>query len=143
LNSALIGKGLAPWVAIAATVAVPIIVTWLGVDIQRTIADETNRKDYVMLAVDILSRPPSARSDPLRVWAVDIIDEKSPVRLPTAVRQGLLTGKYVTVPSGHSGVWASGATPAIYTGPSRDPFVPFSIVPKDDRQAPEPEPKER
>lgn len=81
----------------AAAWAVPIVVAVVGSWIQLTISDDSNRKDYVAIAVGVLSQPPAERGsdgkrDPAREWAVKILGEYSPVAFTEAVGESLYDG---------------------------------------------------
>lgn len=76
------------WATLFATIAVPIVVALLGFTIQRSISTESIRKDYVQLAVGILS---NQNSDPrLRVFATEILAKNSPVPFTSDVRDSFV-----------------------------------------------------
>lgn len=82
---------------ILAAIAVPVVVAVFGWLIQITIAENTVKKDYVQIAVNILSDDSKKTNVYLRAWAVDIIDKNSPVPLSENVRTGLIDGQ-ITIP---------------------------------------------
>jgi hypothetical protein len=78
---------------ILALVAVPIIVAWGTQVIQNRIAEEGTRKDYVTLAVGILTKKKDEQPDiELRQWAVEVVDKNSPVPLPASLKERLRVG---------------------------------------------------
>jgi hypothetical protein len=78
---------------ILALVAVPIIVAWGTQVIQNRIAAEGTRKDYVTLAVGILTKKKDEQPDiELRQWAVEVVDKNSPVPLPASLKERLRVG---------------------------------------------------
>ena len=65
----------------------PILVAWGRQVIQNRIAAEGMRKDYVTLAVGILTKKKDEQPDiELRQWAVDIVDKNSPAPLPASLK---------------------------------------------------------
>jgi hypothetical protein len=63
-------------------------VAWVGATISQSIATQSTAKDYVVLAIGILRVDPkdAPNPDPLRDWAVEVLQEKAPVKLsPAAV----------------------------------------------------------
>lgn len=95
-----------PWVTIFATVAVPLIVWWGTNRVQQAVAEQSIAKDYVALAIEIL-KDPSAKSDAaLRRWAVDIVQQNAPVKIPGELRTRLLSGESALpeVPNPPSGI---------------------------------------
>jgi hypothetical protein len=79
--------------AIFALVAVPIIVAWGTQMIQNRISEEGMRKDYVALAIGILTKKKDEQPDiELRQWAVEIVDKNSPVHLPASLKTKLGMG---------------------------------------------------
>lgn len=72
----------------------PIILAVGGWWVQRLVQDQAVRRDYVQLAVSILSKPDTGSVNPgLRAWAVDLLNEHSPTPLPEPVRLELTSGR--------------------------------------------------
>jgi len=72
-------------VAAAATI-VAALISWTS---ERSATD----KDYVTLAMSILSSKES--SVPARRWAVDVLSRLSPVQIPKELASGLVTGRSI------------------------------------------------
>lgn len=82
--------------------AVPLLVAYFGyvgqarladqtVQVQAAVADQAVRKDFVQMAIGILSNPPASDDDKrLREWALKVLDRNSPIPFPIEVRQDLL-----------------------------------------------------
>ena len=74
-------------------IAVPIIVAVATQAIQNRIAEEGARKDYVTLAIGILTKNKEEQPDiELRQWAVDIVDKSAPVKLSGSLKTKLGNG---------------------------------------------------
>ena len=81
---------------IISLIAVPLIVATTTEAIQNRIAAESARKDYVALAIGILTKKKDEQPDiELRQWAADIVDKNAPVKLPASLKARL----------GNGGVW--------------------------------------
>lgn len=83
---------------IFAAVAVPLIVAVVGWQIQASISKEGVRKDYVQMAIGILSQPKNPNDKDLRQWAVAVLDKNSPVPFTSEVRSDLASGIVVIRP---------------------------------------------
>jgi hypothetical protein len=83
---------------IVGMVGTPVVLAILGNNWQQQSAAQQIRKDYVQLAVGILSTRPISKDDPLRPWAVELINENSPVKLSLTQRKALQIGAYVWKP---------------------------------------------
>jgi hypothetical protein len=94
-----VGEALQPWGSMIGVLAVPVVLAVWGALIQQSISDQGVRKDYVALAVQVLSMRPVAKQDPLRKWAVDVINKNSNVPLTPEVQKGLLVGEYAMRPT--------------------------------------------
>jgi hypothetical protein len=81
------------WASILAPVIGAAVLGGAGIVIQARIAGETNAREYVQLAVNILREEPSEGSRPLRQFAVDVLAEKSPVALSQEMKDALLAKK--------------------------------------------------
>jgi len=73
--------------AVASSILIPAAGLWLADHQQR---DEIN-KEFVKLGIDILSKPPAAtgKPDPVREWALQVVDRYSEVKLSPAAQQML------------------------------------------------------
>jgi hypothetical protein len=80
----------------------PLVVAVTAGWINNSIQEASIRKDYVKMAVDVLSQPASSSSspDPLRGWAVQIIDKQSPAKFDALLREKLVSGDVSLPPSG-------------------------------------------
>jgi len=81
--------------SIAAAVAIPLVIAAAGWIIQAKIASQSVQKDYVSMAVGILTDPKNERNDELTTWAVAVLDKTSPVPFSGALRQKLASGEIV------------------------------------------------
>ena len=74
---------------VASLIAIPVVLAGVGWLVQDKLATRTVSKDYVQLAVSILSQPKQAGIDPaLRSWAVELLNDNSPVKFSTEVSAG-------------------------------------------------------
>lgn len=77
----------------------------MSAKLQTQIADATARQEYVKLAVSILKDPidvsQQTRPQPLREWAVRLLEKNSPVELTPEAKQGLESGK-ISFPVGNA-----------------------------------------
>ncbi len=83
---------------ILSAIAIPIILTIAGYFIQRQISDDGLKKDYVAIAANILKEDPKNQEPDLRVWAVKVLDDNSPVPFSNKAKEGLMSGIPVIVP---------------------------------------------
>jgi WD40 repeat protein len=76
---------------ILSLVAIPVVIAIIGALIQATISRSAVSRDYVQLAVTILT---SGKDTPpeLRAWAVDLLDENSPTKFSPEVAARLKSG---------------------------------------------------
>lgn len=75
-------SALATWQAIAsisASIAIPIILAVFGYQVQRQLATEGLKKDYVQIATNILKENPAGQEKELRTWAVDVLDRNAEI----------------------------------------------------------------
>lgn len=83
---------------IVSAIAVPIIVAIVGWRIQVGVSTDNVRKDYVQMAVGILSNPRSDADQALRQWAIAVLDKNSPVPFTDEVRTELENGTLIIRP---------------------------------------------
>ena len=82
--------------------AVPAGVAYFGNKWQMANAEQQIRKEYVQLAVSILSTRPISKGDPLRPWAIEILNDNSEVKLSGVQMSALQVGEYARK-SDHAG----------------------------------------
>jgi hypothetical protein len=83
------------YATICSAVAIPIALAFSGYFIQRSLADDGLKKDYVGIAAGILKENPANQEPELRTWAVQILDSNSPVPFSQKVKAGLKSGNIV------------------------------------------------
>ncbi|MGY2263492.1 hypothetical protein [Pseudomonas sp. SDO5561_S422] len=75
--------------SIASSIAIPVVLAVAGYFVQRQIADDGIKKDYVSMATNIL-REKQVELDPaLRTWAVEVITLYSPIKFTPDAARGL------------------------------------------------------
>jgi hypothetical protein len=68
-------------------VAIPFVIGYAGQLVQRQVADEGLKKDYVQIAVSILNREnPTGQEKDVRRWAVKVLDKLAPVPMTDATK---------------------------------------------------------
>jgi hypothetical protein len=77
---------------IFSAIAIPIVLTIAGYLIQRQLADDSLKKDYVGIATGILKENPANQEPELRTWAVKVLDENSPVPFSKKAKESLFSG---------------------------------------------------
>lgn len=80
---------------IFAAIAVPVVVSLIGWQIQTSISKQSVRSAYVQIAAEVLSNAKSTDDKELRQWAVTLLDQNSPVPFTSSVRTGLVQGTIV------------------------------------------------
>ncbi len=78
--------------SIASSIALPLMLAVIGYLLQRQIADEGLKKDYVSIAAGILKEDPGKQEPDLRKWAVLVLDTNSPIPFSNKAKDGLLKG---------------------------------------------------
>ncbi len=92
--------------------AIPLVLGLGGWWVKRQLQNQSVRRDYVQLALTILQNPDTSKVSPeLREWAVDLLNESSPIKLKATAMQSLKSGS-VTLPS-FSFVPSSALTPSL------------------------------
>lgn len=79
-------------VSIVSSIAVPIVVAAFGWIVQDRLSRQVVGKDYVQMAVTILSDTSTKSDQDLRAWAVAVIDETAPLKLSDGLKTSLTTG---------------------------------------------------
>jgi len=84
------------WEKIAKTlslVAIPVILAVLGYFFQQSLKEKDVSKDYVELAITILTKTDQSKVAPsIRSWAVDLLNQNSPTKFPDEVSRRLKAG---------------------------------------------------
>lgn len=78
--------------------AIPVVLAIGGWWIQNALSERSVNKDYVALAVSILSKSDKEVDEGLRSWAVDLLNANSPVKFDPKVSQKLSSGE-ITLPA--------------------------------------------
>jgi hypothetical protein len=85
--------------ALIASVLIPVVVVVVSNLFTSAMKDSENRVRYIELAIGILKSPPSADTDNLRTWAVDVINKHSDVPMDSKTKDELRKNKIIsTVP---------------------------------------------
>jgi WD40 repeat protein len=77
----------------ASLVAIPVVLAIIGAIIQETLSRSTVSRDYVQLAVSVLTADKNKTPQELRAWAVDLLNENSPVKFSKEVADRLKGGE--------------------------------------------------
>lgn len=88
-------SSLAKWQSIAsivASIAIPLILAIFGFLVQRQLATEGIKKDYVQIAISILKENPSAQEKELRAWAVEVLDRNAEIPFSKNAKESLEKG---------------------------------------------------
>jgi len=72
-----------------AAIATPLVVTGIGAWYNIAIKESENRVRYVELAISILSGKPASETTALRNWAIDLLDQQSPITLSAEAKDQL------------------------------------------------------
>jgi hypothetical protein len=79
--------------SIASAIAIPLVIALVGWTVQANIAEQGLQKDYVSMAVGILTDQNNAEDDKLRKWAVSVLDKTAPVPFTPELREKLQSGE--------------------------------------------------
>lgn len=74
--------------SIASSIAIPLILAVGGYVVQREIADDGIKKDYVGMATGILREDARSQDPALRLWAVEIVSAFAPIKLSPQAEAG-------------------------------------------------------
>jgi hypothetical protein len=84
------------WAKILSLIAIPVVVAIFGARIQADVAarntDRTLNRDFVQLAVGILTQPKDKTDGEIRTWAVSLLNANSTVQLTEATSNQLAAG---------------------------------------------------
>ncbi len=84
---------------IASWIAIPVVIAVFGWMVQSRLAEMNVRRDYVKLAVSILTeKDPSQVHPGIRSWSVDLLNENSPVKFSPEILRELKAGE-ITLPA--------------------------------------------
>lgn len=73
--------------------AIPVVLAVLGYFFQQSLKEKDVSKDYVELAITILTKTDQSKVDPsIRAWAVDLLNQNSPTKFPDEVSRRLKAG---------------------------------------------------
>ncbi len=75
---------------IVAAIAVPLVVGIVGYWVQNSMKSQELDLEYVTIALRILDKEDS--SEPMREWAIQLLNDNSPTPLPQELKSGLLSG---------------------------------------------------
>ena len=82
-------------IQVLAASSIPLVIALTGFFVQKSIANSSTDTQYVSLAISILKEPAQFKDEPLRVWAVGLLQETSPVKIDQGtiakIRAGELT----------------------------------------------------
>jgi WD40 repeat protein len=74
-------------------IAIPIVVAVGGWFIQRSLSDQSIKKDYVNIAVSILQKTEKETGPELREWAADLLNDNSPTKFSPQTLAQLKSGE--------------------------------------------------
>jgi hypothetical protein len=77
---------------IAIPIVIPLALAFYSAKVQQNSQKETINRDYVQLAVSILTQKKEETNEALRNWAVDLLSEHSPTKFDPQVIAALKRG---------------------------------------------------
>jgi len=80
---------------IIGVIAVPILIAFFGWLIQWRLANQSVQRDYLQMAVQILSSKNRKSGDEVSLWAVDILQKYSPVPFSPKLKSDFVEGKVI------------------------------------------------
>ena len=86
------------YASIGASIVVPLLIAIFGWSIQSRMSSDTVRKDYVQMAIGILSNKDTKNDKELREWASKLIRQSSPVPFGKEVQASLASGSITVTP---------------------------------------------
>ena len=84
--------------SIASSIAIPLVLAVIGYFVQKQLASESLKKDYVSIAAGILNNSAPTQEPDLRKWAVTVLDANSPIPFSAKAKDLLERGLPVVVP---------------------------------------------
>jgi hypothetical protein len=85
---------------ITSLILVPLIVAFIGWRIQENTTDESIKKDYVQMAINVLAEPKASYDEDLRKWSIDVLSKNSPVPFSAELRKKLWVGATLSMFAG-------------------------------------------
>lgn len=82
--------------SILSLVLIPTAIAVVGWWIQSSLSEQSVKKDYVQIAVGILSDQRTADDSDLRSWATEVLSKNSPVPFKPTLRDKFIAGKTLT-----------------------------------------------
>ena len=79
--------------SIASSIAIPVVLAVIGYFVQKQLADEGLKKDYVSIAAGILNNNAPSQEPDLRKWAVTVLEVNSPIPFSPKAKDGLEKGQ--------------------------------------------------
>jgi len=89
MEDPLIIKWLRLLVKTIATIAIPIVLLYVGNNIENSLRSKELEAKYVELSVSILTMEPNGDTDNLRSWAIDSINLYAEVKLSEPIKREL------------------------------------------------------
>lgn len=89
------------WATTVSLILIPLVLGYMANSYQAEMSRQKLNSDYVALAINILKEDPTQKNKALRIWAINIIDNYSEVKLNLGAREGLIeytpiiTSKYI------------------------------------------------
>jgi len=78
---------------ILSLIAIPLVLGIVGYWVQKSLGDKNLNREYVELAVGILTEEEKEIPDEIRTWAVDMLNENSPTKFDKQTIERLKTGE--------------------------------------------------
>ncbi|MDP2850672.1 MAG: hypothetical protein Q8O20_06315 [Sulfuricurvum sp.] len=78
------------WATTASLILIPLVLGYMANSYQAEMSRQKLNSDYVALAINILKEDPTQKNKALRIWAINIIDNYSEVKLNLGAREGLI-----------------------------------------------------
>lgn len=118
------------WLQATGVLLIPLAIAGAGWAIQSQIAESSLRKDYVAIAVGVLSSTDEKQDKALRQWAVEVLSKNSPVpfspQVQDALEKGQTTLGFSQLPASSPVEWW--VAPYRYSSPApsaqSNPFAP-------------------
>jgi hypothetical protein len=87
-----LGDRIESWSRIVAAVCIPVVLGYYGSKINQSISQRSLEKDYVTVALEILTKPTERTHPGLRAWAATVFAQYSPVQFDAATLAELASG---------------------------------------------------
>jgi hypothetical protein len=102
---------------IISLLAIPVVLALVGFRVQQTLQDQQIKRDYVSLAVSLLSPKKEGEketSPELRAWAAELLNDSAPVKLSHKQSESLRSEGLSLLPGDM--IYLKGQRPIIYLG---------------------------